>query len=80
MTGLIILGALALVMVTTVVTNWLDNRQASSRKDRRQIRAYEEWMADLYALAIQSQGIDPFAEIVAGRVHEFHNNQKGINP
>ncbi len=80
MTGLIILGALALVMVTTLVTNWLDNRHSSSRKDRRQIRAYEEWMAETYALAIQSQDIDPFAQIVAGRVREFHNNQKGINP
>jgi hypothetical protein len=77
MEALIVIGVLyALFVGIPDLFSWLKTRDA---KARRQLRAYEEWLEETYALAIEAQDVDAFAQLTAVRVRNFHKSQRPIS-
>ncbi|MDP9843309.1 hypothetical protein [Streptosporangium lutulentum] len=71
----------AVVAVAVVVVVWMTTRTPDARRakqelvhTREELTRYEEFVASLYALAIQNQDIDYFAQTVTAQVRAFHTN------
>lgn len=80
MEALIVIGVIyGLFVGVPDLFSWLKTREGGARKARRQVRAYEEWMDETYALAIDAQDIDKFAQLTAVRVRNFHKSQRPIS-
>lgn len=77
MEALIFIGVLyAMFIGLPNLFDWLKDRD---RTARRQLRAYEEWMDETNALAIDAEGVDAFAQLVAMRVRNFRKEQRSIS-
>lgn len=77
MEALIVIGVIyAMFIGIPNLFDWLKDRD---RTARRQLRAYEEWMDETNALAIDAQDVDAFAQLVAMRVRNFRKELRSIS-